>query len=83
MMDAPGILFNTGSVGNGLGVAMAQYAILRGSPEAEGPAPLDVIMVTLPYDRERAIRDADEAEARGLVNAEAFRREIRTGQYAR
>lgn len=83
VVNSPGILFNTGSVGNGLGVPMAQYAILRGCLEGEEPAPLDVTMVTLPYDRERAIRDTDAAEARGLVNAEAFRKELRTGRYAR
>lgn len=83
VVNSPGILFNTGSVGNGLSVPMAQYAILRGIPDSGAPAPLDIVMVTLPYDRERAIRDTDAAEAQGLINAEAFRKEIRTGRYAR
>lgn len=78
-----GLLFNTGSVGNGMGVPMAQYAILRGDPDAAETASLDINLVTLPYDRERAIRDTDAAERLGLVNAEAFRKEIRTGRYSR
>ena len=78
-----GILFNTGSVGNGLGVAMAQYAILRGDWNSRELSPLDVTMVTVPYDRQQAIRDAQEAGKKGLHNWEAFIQEIRTGVYAR
>ena len=78
-----GILFNTGSVGNGLGVAMAQYAILRGEPDGKNPTPLDITLVTVPYDREQAVRDAEEAGKQGLHNWEAFVQEIRTGVYAR
>lgn len=83
IVGAQGIIFNTGSVGNGLGVPMAQYAILRGEWDANGQAPFDVSLVTLPYDRARAIRDAEEAGRRGLVNADLFCREIETGRYAR
>lgn len=78
-----GILFNTGSVGNGLGVPMVQYAILRGEMDSDRPAPLDIAMVTRPYDRVRTIADTDDAERRGLRNAEPFRNEIRTGRYSR
>lgn len=78
-----GLLFNTGSVGNGLGVAMAQYAILRGEIDGRKQAPLDLNMVTVPYDREQAVRDTIEAGKRGLVNADLFCREIETGRYAR
>ena len=77
------LLFNTGSVGNGFGVAMAQYAILRGEPDGREEAPLDVNMVMLPYDKEQAIRDTMEAGRHGLVNADLFVSEIRTGRYAR
>ena len=83
LLGFKGILFNTGSVGNGLGVPMAQYAILRGVPDSRETAPFDVNMVTVPYDREQAIRDAREAGARGLVNADLFEKEILTGKYAR
>ena len=46
---------------------------------------LDEVMEALArhYDREQAIRDTDEAEKRGLFNADAFRREILTGIYSR
>ena len=78
-----GLMFNTGSVGNGLGVAMAQYAILRGDVDGEEKTPLDIALITVPYDRERAVRDAEEAGKKGLHNWEAFIQEIRTGVYAR
>ena len=77
------LLFNTGSVGNGFGLAMAQYAILRGEPDSREEAPLDVNMALVPYDREQALRDTEEAGKNGLVNADLFIREIQTGRYAR
>ena len=83
LLGFKGILFNTGSVGNGLGIPMAQYAILRGEPDGRELAPFDVNMVTVPYDREQAIRDTREAGERGLVNADLFEKEILTGKYAR
>ena len=83
LLGFKGILFNTGSVGNGLGVPMAQYAILRGEPDGLEVSPFDVAMVTVPYDRDRAILDAREAGKRGLVNADLFEQEIRSGKYAR
>lgn len=78
-----GLLFNTGSVGNGLGVAMAQYAVLRGEWDSTEQAPFDISMVTVPYDRDRAVRDTEEAGKKGLVNADLFKQEILTGVYAR
>ncbi len=78
-----GLIFNTGSVGNGLGVPMAQYAILRGDLDSREESPLDVTMVTVPYDRARAVKDTEEAGKRGLVNADLFKQEILTGVYAR
>ncbi|MBR6187218.1 MAG: metallophosphoesterase family protein [Clostridia bacterium] len=85
LLGFKGILFNTGSVGNGLGLgaAMAQYAIVRGETESEAPAPLDVTMVTVPYDGAQAVRDAEEAGKRGLRNWDLFIKEITTGVYAR
>ncbi len=77
------LLFNTGSVGNGFGLNMAQYAILRGEPDSREEAPLDVNIALLPYDREQAVRDTEEAGRSGLVNADLFIREIQTGRYAR
>ena len=78
-----GILFNTGSVGNGMGVPMAQYAILRGEWDSKEEALLDIDLVTVPYDRDQAVRDTREAGKRGLVNADLFERELLTGRYAR
>ena len=83
VLGVKGILFNTGSVGNSLGVPMAQYAILRGEPDGEALSPLDVALVTAPYDREQAILDAREAGKQGMPNADLFEQEIRTGIYAR
>ena len=83
LLNTQGILFNTGSVGNGLGVPMAQYAILRCEPDSRTLAPLDIAMVTVPYDREQAVRDTREAGRRGMPNADFFEREIMTGVYAR
>lgn len=75
-----GILLNTGSVGNGLGLNMVQYAILTGS-KTRADAPFDVSFVTLPYDFERAAKDAREAKE--LPNALCFEREVLTGIYSR
>lgn len=85
LLGFKGILFNTGSVGNGLGLGagMAQYAILRGEIDSADPAPYDVAMVTLPYDVDRAVRDAEVAGKRGLHNWDLFIKEITTGVYAR
>ena len=76
-----GLLFNTGSVGNGIGMNMVQYAIVECGDRREDP--LDVTMVTLPYDNERAARDARHAGEKGLVNADLFVREVLTGYYSR
>ena len=82
LLGEKGILFNIGSVGNGLGVPMAQYAILRGAWDSRETAPFDVTFVTVPYDREQTIRDTREAGLRGLANADLFEQEIRTGVYS-
>ena len=83
LLNNQGILFNTGSVGNGLGVPMAQYVILRCEPDSRELAPLDIVTVTVPYDREQAVRDTREAGKRGMPNAVFFEQEILTGVYAR
>ena len=78
-----GLLFNTGSVGNSLGVTMAQYAILRGDWGSRKMSALDITLISLPYDREQAVRDTREAGEQGLVNADLFEKEITTGLYSR
>ena len=80
MVNTSGILFNTGAVGNPLGQTMVQYAILRGDDQ-DDQAALDIIFVTLPYDRERAIADTEAATK--LPNGELFSAELRDGIYAR
>ena len=81
MAGTRGILFNTGAVGNGLGVPMVQYALMTGSV-TDAEAPFDIAFVTLPYDREAAIRDA-EAVQDGLPRWDSYCRELRTGRYSR
>lgn len=81
-----GLLFNTGSVGNGLGIPMAQYAIMRfEAGEADllqaPAAPLDIRFVLLPYDQAQAVRDAMADDE--LPMREAYIQEITTGRYGR
>ncbi len=80
MVNNRGILFNTGAVGNPLGVTMVQYAIIRGDDQ-DSQAALDISFVTLPYDRDAAIRDTENAPE--LPNGELFCSELKNGVYAR
>lgn len=74
-----GQIVNIGSVGNALGLPLVQYALLVGQP-GEEPAPLEVRMLTLPYDNQAAAQDAREAP--GLPDAQAYIHEVLTGEYA-
>ena len=75
-----GLVFNTGSVGNSLGLTNIQYVIMEGE-ENDPSAPLDFTLVNLPYDREAA---AEETRLQtGLRHPEAFIEEIMTGKYSR
>lgn len=76
----PGLLFNTGSVGNALGMPMVQYAILQGE-ENDNKAPLDITFISLPYDNAQAVQDAENAP--DLPQREAYIKEISTGVYGR
>ncbi len=76
-----GLLFKTGSIGNPLGVPMAQYVILEGREGSSEFAPFDITMVTLPYDVEQAVRDTLAQPE--LPFGEHFIHELRTGQYMR
>lgn len=75
-----GILFNTGSVGNGLGQNMVQYVLMEGDPQ-DNEAPFDLKMVTLPYDIEHAVLEAKNHP--DLPNGDLFIKEIQSGLYAR
>ena len=76
----PGLLFNIGSVGNALGLPMVQYAILQGEEGSE-KAPFDITFVSVPYDNEQAIRDAENTP--GFPGLECYIKEVRHGVYGR
>ncbi len=77
---APKLLFSIGSVGNSLGFPMVQYAILE-CEFGSAPAPFDLSFVMVPYDQERAVRDAENAP--DMPMRDAYLQEIRTGVYGR
>lgn len=72
-------LVNVGSVGNPLDHPLASYAILEGT-SGTSPAPLAITLLRLPYDIERAIRDAEEA---GMPDHALYASELRTAEYQR
>ena len=76
----PGVFFNTGSVGNAMGVPKCCYALLEGE-EGEEPAPFEIRFRQLEYDREQAVRDAMAAPQIPLINA--YIHEVKTGIYSR
>ncbi|MBJ6364281.1 metallophosphoesterase family protein [Paenibacillus sp. GCM10012307] len=71
-------LFNTGSVGNPLEIPQASYAILEGMHGSDSPAPFNIQLIRVPYDNERAVQDAVDANMPDLDN---YIREIRTARY--
>lgn len=72
------MLFNVGSVGNPLDLPLACYAILEGAPGNGAAAPLSINLVRLPYDVERAIREAADE---GMPGLEPYAKELRTPRY--
>ncbi len=75
-----GPFFNCGSVGNALGVPMCCYALLEGE-EFDPQAPLEIRLITLPYDRVQALRDARAAAE--VPRIDTYIREVETGKYSR
>lgn len=75
-----GLLVNTGSVGNSLGITHIQYAMLEGSRTDAG-APLDITLINLPYDNMAAVNEAKAQP--GMRYPEAYIGEITTGVYSR
>ena len=71
-------LFNAGSVGNPLDLPAASYALLEGEPGRESPAPWSIQLVRVPYDIERAVREAWES---GMPQPAEYERELRTARY--
>ena len=68
-----------GSVGNPLDQPLACYAILEGF-SGDAPGPLAITLVRLPYDIERAIREATQE---GMPELEPYAVELRTARYQR
>ena len=77
---SPGLFVNTGSVGNAMGIPKCCYAILCGE-EGETPAPFEIRLRQLDYDRDQAILDAQNAPR--VPRIETYIREIQTGIYSR
>lgn len=77
---SPGLFVNIGSVGNALGVPKCCYALLDAA-EGREPAPFEVRLRQLEYDREAAVRDAEAAPR--IPRIDAFITEVRTGVYSR
>lgn len=78
MRTLGGQVVNIGSVGNALGLPLVQFAVLCGTM-GDQSAPLEIRMITLPYDNQAAADDA-MAEA-GLPYPEAYVHEVLTGAY--
>lgn len=76
----PGVFLNAGSVGNNLGETKCCYAILEGE-EGRQPAPFEIRLRQVEYDRAQAVMDARNAPR--VPNIAAFIREVETGVYSR
>ncbi len=74
------LLFNTGSVGNNLGVPQAFYLIAQGSAQDDSE-PLSLQLFHLPYDRGQTLRDAEAAPF--IPRIDTFINEVKTGVYSR
>jgi protein phosphatase len=72
------ILFNVGSVGNPLDVTQASYAILEGTYGSSSDESFSIQLIRVPYDIERAIQQAEEAQ---MPELQAYANELRTGRY--
>lgn len=75
-----GLFFNCGSVGNAIGMPLCCYALLEGD-ERNLSQTLDIQLITLPYDRKQAVRDALSAPR--VPRIDAFINEVETGKYSR
>ncbi|MBN1777749.1 MAG: metallophosphoesterase family protein [Clostridiales bacterium] len=74
------LLFNCGSVGNALGRPECCYAVLDGG-ENDPKAPFTIQLIQIPYDRARAVRDAEAAP--DLPRVDSYINEVKTGKYSR
>lgn len=74
-----GQIVNIGSVGNALGLPLVQYALLEGQP-GDQAGPLEVRMMTVPYDNKAEAREARRFT--DLPCQAAYIHEVLTGEYA-
>jgi protein phosphatase len=72
------MLFNVGSVGNPLDLPLACYTILDGSLDDSVAGCLAINMVRVPYDIERAIREAEDED---MPELQPYAKELRTARY--
>lgn len=77
---SPGVFLNVGSVGNAMGIPKCCYALLCGE-EGREPAPFEIRLRQIDYDREQAIADAKNAPL--VPRIDSFIREVQTGIYSR
>lgn len=75
-----GYALNTGSVGNNLSIPRAHALLLEGEPGAD-PAPLNITILSVPYDNKKAAARADLYP--DLPLKEAYQKEVQTGIYSR
>ena len=73
-----GYAINTGSVGDNLSLPRAHAVLLEGE---KGPAPLNITILSVPFDNRKAAERADLFP--DLPKKEAFQREMMTGEYSR
>ncbi len=73
-----GYALNTGSVGNSIGLPRAHALLLEGE---EGPAPLRITTLSVPYDNQKAADTADRYPE--LPLKESYKNEVLTGVYSR
>lgn len=72
------LLFNVGSVGNPLDLTQAAYGILEGQYDDTRHSPFSIQLIRVPYDIERAIRDAEQAQ---MPELQLYIDELRTARY--
>ena len=73
-----GYALNTGSIGNNLSIPRAHALLLEGE---QGPAPLKISILSVPYDNRKAAEAADLYP--DLPLKESYRKEVLTGIYSR
>jgi predicted phosphodiesterase len=72
------MLFNVGSVGHPLDLPQASYAILEGRYDSQRADIFAVHLIRVPYDIERAIQHAAEAD---MPDLDLYAQELRTARY--